>query len=91
MSYTSSIKVNSPYELLLVGVSNYISKRLELPQDDRDFQYLDEKQIEAFKYQEVIYELAYYGFIKYQFSKDFKLRNSTVIRALKEIDRKSVV
>ena len=29
MSYTSSIKVNSPYELLLVGVSNYISKRLE--------------------------------------------------------------
>jgi len=91
MSYTSSIKVNSPYELLLVGVSNYISKRLELPQDDRDFQYLDEKQIEAFKYQEVIYELAYYGFIKYQFSKDFKLRNSTVIRALKEMKGEKIL
>lgn len=91
MSYTSSIKVNSPYELLLVGVSNYISKRLELPQDERDFQYLDEKQIEAFKYQEVIYELAYYGFIKYQFSKDFKLKSSTVIRALKEMKGEKIL
>ena len=91
MAYTSNIKVNSPYELLLVGVSNYISKRLELPQDERDFQYLDEKQIEAFKYQEVIYELAYYGFIKYQFSKDFKLKNSTVIRALKEMKGEKIL
>ena len=53
MSFTSKIEVQNPYDVLFIGLSNYIAKRLGVPLDDRDFQYIDEKEIEAFKYQEV--------------------------------------
>jgi hypothetical protein len=86
MSFTSKIEVQNPYDLLFVGLSNYIAKRLDVPIDDRDFQYIEEKEIEAFKYQEVICELAALGFIKYEFSDSFVLKGSTAIRVLKEIE-----
>lgn len=84
MAFTDNIEVRSPYELLLVGMSNYLSRRLDIDEDTRDFQYLDEKKIEAFKYAEVIAELAYKGFIQYEFSKHFKVKGTTRFRALDE-------
>lgn len=84
MAFTDNIEVRSPYELLLVGMSNYLSRRLDIDEDTRDFQYLDEKKIEAFKYAEVIAELAYKGYIRYEFSKHFKVKGTTRFRALDE-------
>lgn len=84
MAFTDNIEVRSPYELLLVGMSNYLSRRLDIDEDTRDFQYIDEKKIEAFKYAEVIAELAYKGFIRYEFSKHFKVKGTTRFRALDE-------
>lgn len=82
MAFTKDLEVNSPYELLFVGISNYLSRRLGLEEDVRDFQYLDEKKIENFKYQEVVCELAHLGYLNYKFSENFKLRRSDRIKVL---------
>ena len=84
MGFTKEIAINSPYEILLIGVANYMAERLGVDADLRSCQHIDEKKIEAFKYQEVIYELAYKGYINYEFSKHFKVKRSVKITALEE-------